>query len=86
MARHTKTLQRMRDNPQDDWKIGDLVSVATAEKLNVRPPTRGSHYTFSSPYIDKIETVPHNRPIKPIYVKRFLNLIDQHRDAQEGSR
>jgi len=66
----------MRANPRGDWRIEDREAVARRWGLSVRRPS-GSHVTFSHASIDVILTVPAHRPIKPIYVGRFVELIDE---------
>ena len=69
-----KILGRMRNNPTD-WRIEDLKAVADRLKIEYRQPGT-SHVTFRHPSGSKL-TVPARRPIKPVYVKKFLELIDE---------
>lgn len=64
----------MRRNPLD-WRIEAFETVARANGVNVRKPG-GSHVIFEHPSVAEIISVPARRPIKPIYVKRFVRLID----------
>ncbi len=73
MAKAAKLLEAMRRNPQD-WRIEQLQSVAEAHGLVWRQPG-SSHVTFRHPG-GAMLTVPAKRPIKPIYVKLFVRLID----------
>lgn len=41
----------------------------------------GSHHVFSHPDVDEDVTVPYKRPIKPIYIKKFLALVDAVREV-----
>ncbi len=51
--------------------------VAEKNALEWRRPGRGgSHVIFSTPGVREIVSVPAKRPIKPIYIKHFLALID----------
>ena len=71
-----KVLRKMRGS-QTGWRIEDLQSVAEANFVEWRKPGRGgSHVIFSVPGVREIVSVPAKRPIKPVYVKRFLALID----------
>jgi hypothetical protein len=71
-----KTLQKMRRNPLG-WRIEDLESVADESIVQWRRPGRGgSHVIFMAPGIREIVSVPSKRPIKPVYIKQFLALID----------
>lgn len=68
----------MRTNPRD-WRIDDLKAVA--ERHGVVWRQHGSHVTFRRPDGRKL-TVPANRPIKPIYVRMFVDLIDEVRHEE----
>ena len=70
-----KLLQAMRRNPAGDWQMSDLLSLARRYGLNVRS-TGGSHHVFSHVQLLDTLTVPARRPIKAIYIKQFLLLID----------
>ena len=76
-------LQKMRKT-QTGWRIEDLQSVATEHSLEWRRPGRGgSHVIFSAPGIREIVSVPSKRPIKPVYIKMFLALIDAAAEAHK---
>ena len=81
MARGDKTLASMRANPRD-WRIASLEAVAVAAGVNVRKPG-GSHVVFEHPDLQEALSVPARRPIKPIYVQRFVHFIDAVRVAHE---
>lgn len=65
----------MRDNPTDDWRIEQFETVAKHYGVNVRK-TGGSHVVFDHPKWIELMTVPARRPIKSIYVKKFVVLSD----------
>jgi predicted RNA binding protein YcfA (HicA-like mRNA interferase family) len=71
----TKLLNSMRQN-SNDWGIGKLLTIAKQHGLEVRS-TGGSHHVFSHPSVKDPLSVPAHRPIKAIYIKRFVALIDQ---------
>ena len=73
MAGTDKTLARMRANPLD-WRIEDLKTVARRYGVTWRQPGT-SHVTFRAPSGAKV-TVPARKPIKPVYVRQFVVLID----------
>ncbi len=73
VANVRKILSRMRNNPRD-WRIEDLITLADAFGIDYRQ--RGSHVIFRSP-LGGLHTVPAARPIKPVYIPRFLGLIDE---------
>jgi hypothetical protein len=54
-----------------------LQSVAGENHVAWRRPGRGrSHVIFSAPGVREIVFVPSKRPIKPVYIKQFLALVD----------
>lgn len=73
-ARAEKTLTKMRRNPRD-WRIEQLEAVARAHGTNIRKPG-GSHVIFEHPLVAELLSVPARRPIKPVYVRRFVAWID----------
>jgi predicted RNA binding protein YcfA (HicA-like mRNA interferase family) len=86
MAKWEKLLDDMRNNPKHDWKISELQTVAShfAEfGLVLSPPKRGSHFTMTHPQTSEILTVPAGNPIKPVYVKRFVSMIDSITEGSE---
>lgn len=75
MTRADKILARMRRNPRD-WRIEELESMAVRLGITVRKPA-GSHVIFQH-HDSVIEvSVPARRPIKPIYIRQLLALIDE---------
>ena len=76
MAQAAKLLADMRHNPRADWRIEQFETVARAYNVNVRKP-RGSHMIFEHPRVIEGLSVPARRPIKPIYVRRFVTFIDR---------
>lgn len=70
-----KLLEAMRHNPRD-WSMEQLLTVARRHHLECRS-SGGSHHVFSHPAVSDIVTVPAHRPIKAIYVKQFVALIDR---------
>jgi hypothetical protein len=74
MARIDKLLAAMRRNPRADWRIEQLKAIADRFGIAHRQPGT-SHVTFRPPHGEKL-TVPAQRPIKPVYVRKFLALIN----------
>jgi len=74
MTTADKTLTRMRNNPRD-WRIDDLLTVAERHGIEVRN-NGGSHHVFSATGVTDTLCVPAHRPVKPVYVKRFIAMID----------
>ena len=80
MTTADKTLDRMRNNPRD-WRIDDLLSVAGRYGIQVRN-NGGSHHVFTCVGSGESICVPAHRPIKPIYVKQFVAMIDSIKEKQ----
>jgi predicted RNA binding protein YcfA (HicA-like mRNA interferase family) len=74
MTRVDKILEQMRNNPRD-WRIESLEMVAKRFGIVVRKPA-GSHVIFQHDASVLEVSVPAHRPIKPVYVKQFLALLD----------
>ncbi len=82
MSRADKTLAAMRANPRADWRIAQLESVAKAFGVNIRK-SGGSHVVFEHRASIEALSVPAKRRIKPIYVIRFVALMDSIRSSDE---
>ena len=76
MTRADKRLDSMRQNPRGDWRIDDLKTVAQRIGMRVRE-SGGSHVGFSHPSSATVLTVPARRPIKPVYIRMFVDLVDE---------
>jgi len=69
-----KIVARMQSNPRD-WRIEDLKVVA--KSLGIDYDRGGtSHVVFRHPTGGRL-SVPARRPIKPVYIRLFLELIDR---------
>jgi hypothetical protein len=75
MSTAEKLLDRMRKNPRD-WRIEDVITVAKRYNLLMRAEG-GSHYVFGFSGIKESVSVPACKPIKPVYIKQFVELIDK---------
>lgn len=75
MSKIDKMLGQMRHNPKD-WRIDSLEGIAKRIGMKVRK-SGGSHVVFMHDSSDLIVTVPAKRPIKPIYIKQFLVLVNE---------
>lgn len=80
MSKRAKLLEAMRNNPRD-WRIDDLISVARQFDIECRNHG-GSHHVFSYPGIEDDVSVPAHRPVKPIYIRQFLLLVDGVKELQ----
>jgi predicted RNA binding protein YcfA (HicA-like mRNA interferase family) len=81
MSGADKQIAKMRNNPRD-WQIDTLVSLAEKHGIEVRSHG-GSHYIFSHPNVPFHPSVPAHRPIKPVYVKQFIELIDAVKELEK---
>lgn len=75
MATAKKLLEKLRRNPKN-CRIEQLETMAKQYGINVRK-SGGSHVVFDHPVWIEMLCVPARRPIKPIYVKKFVALIDR---------
>jgi hypothetical protein len=73
MAKLDKLLAAMRRNPQGDWRIEQLKTLAERYGIDHRQQ-RTSHVTFRSRRGVKL-TVPAERPVKAVYIRKFMALI-----------
>ena len=70
-------LERMRRNPVGDWTIADVEAVCGAYGFACVPPSGGgSHYKVSHPALAEILTVPYRRPIRPVYIRKLVKMIE----------
>ena len=74
MTKADKTLQKMRNN-HDGWRIEDLQAIARRFGIDWRHDG-SSHCVFIST-AGKTLPVPAKKPIKPIYIKKFLALLEE---------
>lgn len=66
----------MQSNPSN-WQIADIEILAAHFNFTLRRPGKGgSHVTFCHGS-GKMITIPAHKPIKPIYIKLFLQLIEE---------
>jgi predicted RNA binding protein YcfA (HicA-like mRNA interferase family) len=73
--RGDKLLAAMRANPSD-WRIADVERICRAYGLTCLPPRHGSHYKVTHPTMQAILTIPAHRPIKQVYIRDLVHMID----------
>lgn len=81
MNKRAKLLDAMRNNPRD-WRIDDLLVVARQFDIECRN-NGGSHHVFSFPNVEMDVTVPVHRPIKSVYIRQFLLLVDTVKELKK---
>jgi hypothetical protein len=74
MTTISKLLEKMRRNPHD-WRIEQLEIIARHYGITIRK-SGGSHVVFDHPQWVELLCIPAHRPIKSIYIKKLLVLID----------
>jgi hypothetical protein len=81
-----KALQKRRKN-QTGWHIEELQAVADENGVGWRRPGHGgSHVIFSASGVREIVSVPAKRPIKPVYIRQFLALIDSAVEVKQDEQ
>ena len=86
MARKIPLLDQMRRNPQAGWSIGDVQRLCDEHGIELMKPTRDSHYKAASPFLAAHQCVPYKRPIKPVYIKGLIAMIDAHIEYQKSEK
>jgi predicted RNA binding protein YcfA (HicA-like mRNA interferase family) len=76
MSKRRKRLERIRQNP-NNVLLDELRRVLEDYGFKYKQ-TVGSHYTFSYRLggQTRLFVVPFRRPVKPIYIRRAIKLID----------
>lgn len=88
MAKKKPLLEQMRDNPVNGWDISDVEKLCNEHDIELRAPSNGSHYKAISPLLNGHQTIPAKRPIKSVYIKTLVAMVDAHlaeRVKQGGS-
>ena len=72
MSKVDKILSKMRNNPRD-WRIELVKTVARAYSIEWRQ--RGTSHVVFVRSDRRTLPVPAHRPIKPIYIKKFIEFV-----------
>ncbi|MCA9899902.1 MAG: hypothetical protein KC433_17045 [Anaerolineales bacterium] len=72
MGKAEKILSKMQNNPRD-WRIESLKTVAEANGIAWRQ--RGTSHVVFVRSDGQTLPVPAHRPIKPIYIKKFVEFV-----------
>ena len=67
----------MKANPKADWTPDNVKVVVRAYGLTVRQ--RGTSHAVVTNAVGQHLTIPMHKPIKPIYIKRLVELIEAAR-------
>ncbi|NMA82422.1 MAG: hypothetical protein GX962_00975 [Epulopiscium sp.] len=74
-TRRTETLEKMRRNPRD-WRYEQIHNLLLSFGFGFREGSKGSHVVFFHAELDEILSIPRARPIKQIYTKNVVKIID----------
>ncbi len=72
VSKADKILQRMQNNSLD-WRIDSLNTVASAYNIEWRQ--HGTSHVVFIRTDGRTLPIPAHRPIKPIYIKKFVDVI-----------
>jgi hypothetical protein len=72
VSKSEKILEKMRNNPLD-WRIDQLKTVARANGIEWRQ--KGTSHIVFIRSDGQTLPVPASRPIKPIYIKKFVEFV-----------
>lgn len=72
MNKADKILSKMKNNPRD-WRIEQVKTVA--RKYDIEWRQRGTSHLIFVRLDGKTLPVPARRPIKPIYIKKFVEFV-----------
>lgn len=73
----TSRLENMRRNPAADWRMKDVQALCAEHGLRCEPPRGGgSHYKVGHPALNDILSVPLARPIKSVYIRKLVQMVD----------
>lgn len=78
MAKKRPILEEMRANPRADWTIADVEKACKEHHIDFMAPSKGTHYKAASPHLTAHLTIPAHRPIKAVYIKALVGMIDAH--------
>ena len=75
MSKIDKLIAKLRNNPRDT-NIAMLTKIL--DKFGLEYVWgKGDHLNVKHPTVDYILTIPAHKPIKPIYIIKLLNMIDE---------
>ncbi len=73
----------MRVNPAAGVRMSEIEAVFIEHGVFCTPPRGGgSHFKIAHPAMVEKLTIPFNRPVKPIYIKRLVAFLDAVKSRQ----
>ena len=76
MTKAAKLIEAMRRNPAGDWAIADIQRLCAQLGWQFLAPAHGSHWKVVVPGRVANVTIPARRPVKPVYIRKLLALVD----------
>ena len=74
MSKAVKLLQKMKANPKADWSQNNIKTLVRAFNLTLRQ--RDTSHAVITNHSGQHITVPMHKPIKSLYIKRLVELIE----------
>lgn len=83
MARWKKRLERMRNNPRDDWRYEEVAAILERCGFNL-VSSSGSHRTWKHPFGPRI-TIPDRGAagLDPPYIEAVVAAVDEVMQGKE---
>ena len=77
MPHYKKLYEKIKNNPRDvRFEVIDKLLTKVGGFTRRNPGGGSSHYTYSHPDSEDIITIPKDKPIKPIYIKKALRAFE----------
>lgn len=77
MSHYKKLYNKMKNNPRYiRFQSIDKLLTKKGGFIRRNPVSGSGHYTYSHPDLVDIITIPKDKPIKPIYIKKALEAFD----------
>lgn len=77
MSHYKKLYRKIKNNPKDvSFEYMDKLLTKVGGFTRRNPRGGSSHYTYSHPDLMDIITIPKDKPIKSVYIKKALNAFD----------
>ena len=73
MGKADKILAKMKQNPRD-WRIDSIKTVA--KNYDIQWRQKGTSHVVFIRNDGKTLPIPAHRPIKPIYVRKFIDFVE----------
>lgn len=75
MGKLDKALRKMKRNPRD-WRIEELESIARRLRMKIYKGA-GRHVIFRHDGSSRALSIPADRPVKPVYIRQFLDIVNE---------